>query len=62
MEEMARKVLEEMSRVQGMSAAAERCQPMIKQMKAIAKRGDANVEAVFRAIWEAFGHNSKVLA
>lgn len=60
MEETARKVLEEMSRVQGMSV--ERCQPMIKQIKAIAKRGDANVEAVFRAIWEAFGHNSKVLA
>lgn len=57
-EETASKVLEEMCRVQGM--CAERCQPMIKQIKAISKRGDHNVEAVFRAIWEAFGHSSKV--
>lgn len=57
-EETVRKVLEEMCKVQGM--CAERCQPMIKQIKAISKRGHSNVEAVFRTLSEAFGHGSKV--
>jgi hypothetical protein len=57
-DESVRRILEDMCRVQ--SLCSEGCQTQIKQMKAIAKRGDVFVEAVFRGLWDALGRSSMV--
>lgn len=57
-EEAVKQAMAEMCKHRPMTA--ERCQPMMKRIKVIAKRSDHNVESVFSALWDALSHGSQV--